>query len=97
MSIKDEQFKKILKLARIKFFSQEESDKMRDLLNKEIDSISDDIFNVDTTNLEGMVNPYDIKLETYEDVVSDGNKADEIMKTAPKIMYNFFAVPKVIE
>ena len=36
-------------------------------------------------------------LDSYTDEIVDGNKADLIMKTAPKHMYNYFAVPKVID
>ncbi len=32
-----------------------------------------------------------------EDIVSDGDKQEELMKVAPKSMYNYYIVPKVVE
>ena len=52
---------------------------------------------IDTSNLKELVNPYDIELKTYEDIVSDGNVVDELMKCAPKELYNYFVVPKVVK
>lgn len=36
-------------------------------------------------------------LRLREDVVTDGNRRDEILKNAPQAEHGFFAVPKVIE
>ena len=36
-------------------------------------------------------------LQEYPDVVSDGNKVEELMKCAPKELYNYFVVPKVLD
>ena len=93
--LSEQQFNKIQKLARLQI---KESDKKEfiELLEKEIDGVKS-IFNVDTEGLEGVINPYEMYLDSYEDDVLDGNKTDLIMKTAPKEMYNYFAVPKVID
>jgi aspartyl-tRNA(Asn)/glutamyl-tRNA(Gln) amidotransferase subunit C len=38
-----------------------------------------------------------MKLKQREDVVTDGNIADDIVKNAPATADNFFLVPKVVE
>ena len=93
--LSEKQFNKIQKLARLQI-DESEQQAFVELLEKEIDGVKN-IFNIDTNNLEGLTNPYEMYLESYTDEISDGNKVDLIMKTAPKEMYDYFAVPKVID
>jgi aspartyl/glutamyl-tRNA(Asn/Gln) amidotransferase C subunit len=44
-----------------------------------------------------MNNPQDIVLRMEKDEISDGKIAEKILKNAPKEIYGYFAVPKVIE
>ena len=52
---------------------------------------------VNTDNIEPMINVHNEALYLNADEVSDGNIADDILKNAPKQIYGYFAVPKVIE
>lgn len=87
--------KKVAKLARILVLPEDE-EKVLNMLNADINTIKS-MDNINTDGLEPMVNPYDMKLRTYDDVVSDGDKQDELMKCSQKSMYNYFTVPKVME
>jgi aspartyl-tRNA(Asn)/glutamyl-tRNA(Gln) amidotransferase subunit C len=52
---------------------------------------------VNTDNIEPMINVHNEPLYLNADEVSDGNIADDVLKNAPKQIYGYFAVPKVIE
>ena len=93
--LSEKQFDKIQELARLQI-KEENRQAFIEMLEKEIDGVKN-IFDIDTGDLESLPNPYEMYLESYPDVVSDGNKVDLIMKTAPKEMYDYFAVPKVID
>lgn len=95
MIITDEKLKKLAKLARIEI-KDNEKDKIKSLLEADINEIKD-INNIDINGLEPIINPYDLKLETFEDIVKDGDKQEDLMKCAPQSMYNYFIVPKVVE
>lgn len=90
-----DRLKKLCKLAKIEI-KQEEIEKYLDLLNADLEKL-EALDDIDTEGLEGLTNPYDMVLRRYSDVVSDGEKVDELMKCAPKELYNYFVVPKVID
>ena len=52
---------------------------------------------VDTSNVAPMTSVVAVKLPMREDVVSDGDKRDDILANAPDGAPGFFAVPKVVE
>ena len=52
---------------------------------------------VNTDNIEPMINVHNEPLHLNADEVSDGNIAEDVLKNAPKQIYGYFAVPKVIE
>ena len=52
---------------------------------------------VNTDNIEPMINVHNEPLHLNADEVSDGNITDDVLKNAPKQIYGYFAVPKVIE
>lgn len=52
---------------------------------------------VDTSGVEPMASVAAAALPMREDVVSDGNRRDEILANAPQQARGFFVVPKVIE
>jgi len=86
---------KIARLARIKI----EDDKLESLageLNNIIGWV-EQLSEVNTDNIEPMASVVDAKLRWREDKVTDGNKAESVLKNAPNAEYGFFAVPKVIE
>lgn len=86
---------KIARLARIKI----EDDKLEPLAG-ELSQILDwveQLGEVDTDNVAPMASVVDAKLRWRDDVVSDGDKQESVLKNAPVTEYGFFAVPKVIE
>ena len=85
--------KKLANLARIEI---EDEDKILSLLNQDIETVKS-IDEINTDGLEPLNNPYEIELDMKEDIVSDGDKQEELMKVAPKSMYNYYIVPKVVE
>ena len=52
---------------------------------------------VDVTGVEPMTAVIANQLRLRDDVVSDGDKRDEVLANAPVAEHGFFAVPKVIE
>lgn len=86
---------KLAKLARIEIKDKDKS-KLLELLNNDISTVKT-IYDIDTENLEPLTNPYDMILETHEDIVTDGNKVKILMDCTPDSMYNYFIVPKVLD
>ena len=91
----EKKLEKLAKLARIEI-KEEDKARLLGLLNDDINTVKA-IYDIDTEGLEPLVNPYDMVLETHEDVVTDGNKGDTIMSCTPESMYNYFIVPKVLD
>ena len=52
---------------------------------------------VDTASVEPMARVVKMKLPMREDIVTDGERRDEILKNAPNATEQFFTVPKVVE
>lgn len=52
---------------------------------------------VDTKGVEPMTRVVAMALKQREDIVTDGGKADDIVKNAPMTEDHFFVVPKVVE
>ena len=52
---------------------------------------------VDTKGVEPMTRVVAMQLRQRKDVVTDGDKADDIVKNAPMSEDHFFVVPKVVE
>jgi aspartyl-tRNA(Asn)/glutamyl-tRNA(Gln) amidotransferase subunit C len=52
---------------------------------------------VDTSSVEPMARVVKMKLPMREDVVTDGERRDDILKNAPNATAQFFTVPKVVE
>lgn len=52
---------------------------------------------VDIEGVEPMTSVEPMRLKRRDDVVTDGEMADRILKNAPDSREGFFAVPKVVE
>ncbi|MGB8843001.1 MAG: Asp-tRNA(Asn)/Glu-tRNA(Gln) amidotransferase subunit GatC [Aliidongia sp.] len=86
---------KIATLARIKL---PEAD--REAMGRELDKILhwvEQLDEVDTTGVEPMTSVAHMTLPMRDDLVTDGNRADEILRNAPNGAHGFFTVPKVVE
>lgn len=93
--IKTSEIDKLSRLARIAV-DQDEKNKLAEQVGKIIDWV-ENLSEVSTENISTMNNPNDSNLRFEKDLVSDGGIAEEILKNAPKPIYGYFAVPKVIE
>ncbi|MEZ5675601.1 aspartyl/glutamyl-tRNA(Asn/Gln) amidotransferase subunit C [Thalassovita litoralis] len=95
MSIDTQTAAKVAKLARIKV----EDDALPALAN-EFNTILGFIEQLNEVNVEGvepMTSVTPQRLKRREDVVTDGDMQDKILKNAPDAREGFFAVPKVVE
>ncbi len=52
---------------------------------------------LDTEAVPPMTSVVEMTLPMREDVVNDGDRAEDIVKNAPAPAYGFFTVPKVVE
>ena len=52
---------------------------------------------VDVEGIEPMTSVTPQRLKRREDVITDGDQQDKILKNAPDAREGFFAVPKVVE
>lgn len=95
MSIDLETAAKVAKLARIRV---DEAD--LPALASEFNTILgfiEQLNEVDVDGVEPMTSVTPMRLKRREDVVTDGNMQDKILKNAPDAREGFFAVPKVVE
>jgi aspartyl/glutamyl-tRNA(Asn/Gln) amidotransferase C subunit len=93
--IDKEKLRKLEKLAQLSIPLDME-DAILKLVNNDIETVKY-VYSIDTEGLENLINPYEIYLETYPDVVSDGDKQKELMNCAKHSMYNYFVVPKILD
>ena len=95
MSVDKKTVAKIAHLARIGV-EEKDLDSMTDELNNILNWI-EQLNEVDTDGVEPMTSAVETELFWRRDEVTDGGKADDILKNAPDSQYGFFAVPKVLE
>lgn len=95
MHVDEATVRRIARLARIKITDEEAAG-----LEGELSAILDwveHLSEVDTEKVEPMTRVVPISLKQREDVVNDGEKADDIVANAPMSEDDFFVVPKVVE
>jgi aspartyl-tRNA(Asn)/glutamyl-tRNA(Gln) amidotransferase subunit C len=85
----------IATLARIKL-AESEQDKIAGELSH-ILSWVEQLAEIDTAGVEPMTSVAAMRLPMREDVVTDGNRRDDILANAPASANGFFIVPKVVE
>ncbi|WP_298019318.1 Asp-tRNA(Asn)/Glu-tRNA(Gln) amidotransferase subunit GatC [uncultured Parasphingopyxis sp.] len=95
MSVDTETVMKIANLARIAM-SEEEAEALKPDLNAILDWV-EQLEEVDTDGVEPLAMVIENRTRMREDIVTDGNKRDDILANAPNAEHGFFAVPKVIE
>ena len=87
--------KKIGRLARL-HIPEELQEKLAGELNTILNWI-EELNEVDTTGVQPLSSVTGHALPQRKDVVSDGNKMDDILANAPEQASGFFVVPKVVE
>lgn len=95
MSIDPSEARKVAHLARIAV-----QDEALPALAAELNGIlhfMEQLNEVDVTGIEPMTGVEPMRLKRREDVVTDGDMQDRVLRNAPDAREGFFAVPKVVE
>ena len=95
MSVDIATVKRVARLARIAV-SEEEANRITGELNGILGFV-EQLSEVNVEGVEPMTSVTPMEMRKREDVVNDGNKADDIVANAPASDRNFFQVPKVVE
>jgi len=95
MSVDNNTVKKIARLARI-HVDEDRLDALAGELNAILSWI-EELDTVDTDNVEPLASVTGHSLPIRDDVVSDGNKQQQVIANAPETTSGFFVVPKVVE
>lgn len=95
MSVDTATVRHIARLARIAV-SDGEAEALVPELNNILGWI-EQLQEVDVTGVEPMTAVIPNHLRLRDDIVTDGDKRDEVLSNAPVAEHGFFAVPKVIE
>jgi aspartyl-tRNA(Asn)/glutamyl-tRNA(Gln) amidotransferase subunit C len=95
MQVDEATVRRIARLARIKITDAEAEGLVKELSG--ILNWVEQLDEVDTSAVEPMTRVVPIELKKREDVVTDGGKADQILKNAPLAEDGFFVVPKIVE
>ena len=95
MSVDSAAVRRIASLARIAI-SDAEADALAPELSK-ILGLVEQLGEVDTSGVEPLAAVIPNHLRLRDDVVTDGDIRDRVLKNAPQAEHGFFAVPKVIE
>lgn len=95
-TIKPEDVKRISNLAKIEV-ADENLDKTSGELTKII-SWMEKLNELEVDDVEPLNNIHNMSLRMEDDVVSDGDKSDDVLKNASDTQkYNYFTVPKVLD
>lgn len=95
MSVDLATVKRVAHLARIAL-NDEDATRMMGELNGILGFV-EQLSEVDVSGVEPMTSVTPMVMRKRQDVVTDGNKADDIVANAPETDRNFFLVPKVVE
>jgi aspartyl-tRNA(Asn)/glutamyl-tRNA(Gln) amidotransferase subunit C len=95
MSVDAATVRRIAHLARIAV-TDEEVPHLQGELNAML-AFVEQLSEVDVEGVEPMTSVTPMEMKKRPDVVTDGEKADDIVRNAPDSQHHFFLVPKVIE
>lgn len=95
MSVDLDTVKRVAHLARIAL-DEDDAERMTGELNAILGFVAQ-LDEVNVAGVEPMTSVTPMKMKMREDVVTDGDKADDIVANAPETDENFFLVPKVVE
>lgn len=95
MSIDIDTARRVASLARIRV----EEDALPELAEEfnAVLGFIEQLTEVDVEGIEPMTSVTPQRLKRREDVITDGDQQDKILKNAPDAREGFFAVPKVVE
>jgi aspartyl-tRNA(Asn)/glutamyl-tRNA(Gln) amidotransferase subunit C len=95
MSVDTATVRRIAHLARIAV-AEDEVEHLKGELNAML-AFVEQLGEVDVSGVEAMTSVTPMTMKMREDVVTDGNIADDIVKNAPETRDHYFLVPKVVE
>ena len=95
MSVDTATVRRIAHLARIAV-ADDEVEHLRGELNAML-AFVEQLNEVNVEGVEPMTSVTPMAMKMREDVVTDGNIADDIVKNAPETRDHYFLVPKVVE
>jgi len=95
MSVDRATVHRIAKLARIAI-TEEEAARLEGELSGILDWVAQ-LDEIDTGDVPPMTRVADMKMKMREDVVTDGDCADDIVANAPEADDDYFVVPKIVE
>lgn len=95
MSVDLATVKRVARLARIAV-SEDDAARMTGELNAILGFVAQ-LDEVDVSGVEPMTSVTPMRMKKRDDVVTDGEKAADILANAPAAEANFFLVPKVVE
>ena len=95
MEVDEATVRRIARLARIEV-TDEEAKNLKGELSGILQWV-EQLGEVDTDNVEPMTRVVPIKLKQREDIVTDGEKADDVVANAPMTQDHFYVVPTVVE
>ncbi|MDH6229469.1 aspartyl-tRNA(Asn)/glutamyl-tRNA(Gln) amidotransferase subunit C [Mesorhizobium soli] len=95
MSVDITTVKRVAHLARIAV-TDEDAERMTGELNTILGFV-EQLNEVEVSGVEPMTSVTPLAMKKREDVVTDGNKAADIVANSPSTEENFFLVPKVVE
>ena len=95
MSVDIDTVRRVARLARIAV-DEEDLAPLVGELNSILDWV-EQLGEVDVEGVEPMTSVTPMALKKREDVVTDGNRRDDILLNAPDAREGFFVVPKVVE
>lgn len=95
MSVDTATVRRVAKLARIAV-TEDEVASMQSELNAILGFV-EQLGEVDVSGVEPMTSVIPMEMRKRQDVVTDGNKADDVVANAPATEDHFFMVPKVVE
>ena len=95
MSIDADTVRKVARLARIAV-KDEEVEPLANEISGILDWI-EQLQEVDVEGVEPMTSSVPMRLKRRADVITDGDRRDDILTNSPDAREGFFAVPKVVE
>ena len=95
MSVDADTVRRIAHLARVQV-AETEVEHLQGELNAML-AFVEQLNEVDVAGVEPMTSVTPMQMKQRQDVVTDGEKPDEILRNAPASEGHFFLVPKVVE
>ena len=95
MEVDEATVRRIARLARIEV-TDEEASQLKGELSGILQWV-EQLEEVETVNVEPMTRVVPIQLKQRDDVVTDGDKAGDVVANAPISDDNFYVVPTVVE